>query len=125
MARVLLVEDNECNSDILTRRLARRGYDIVVAVDGRQAIDLAILEQPDVILMDMSLPVMDGWQATRLLRQHPATCHIPVIGLSAHAMQSDHDRAIAAGCHDYETKPVDFTRLLAKLARYCGAMESA
>lgn len=115
MPRVLLVEDNEMNRDMLTRRLEKRGYRIVVAVDGAQGVAAAQQMQPAVILMDMSLPIMDGWEATRRLKSDPATWHIPVIGLSSHAMAADRERALAAGCNDYDTKPVDLERLIAKI----------
>lgn len=115
MPRVLLVEDNEMNRDMLTRRLEKRGYSIVVAVDGAQGVAAAQQLQPAVILMDMSLPVMDGWEASSRLKCDPATRHIPVIGLSSHAMAADRERALAAGCNDYDTKPVDLERLIAKI----------
>ena len=115
MAKILIVEDNEMNRDMLSRRLARRGYDIVTAIDGEQGLTAAVVEKPDLILMDMSLPVIDGWEATRRLKADTATSLIPVIGLTAHAMTSDRDRAIAAGCDDYDTKPVELPRLLEKI----------
>lgn len=115
MPRVLLVEDNEMNRDMLTRRLEKRGYSIVVAVDGAQGIATAQQLQPALILMDMSLPVMDGWAAASHLKSDPATRHIPVIGLSSHAMAKDRERALAAGCNDYDTKPVDLERLITKI----------
>lgn len=115
MARVLLVEDNEMSRDMLARRLEKRGYSIVVAVDGAEGVAAAQQLQPAVILMDMSLPVMDGWSATRRLKCELATRHIPVIGLSSHAMAADRERALQAGCDDYDTKPVDFERLIAKI----------
>ena len=113
--KILLVEDNEDNRDMLTRRLQRRGFEVVVAVDGLQGIALAGSEAPDAILMDMSLPELDGWQATRRLKAEPSTRSIPVIALTAHAMSGDRDSALAAGCDDYETKPVDLARLIAKI----------
>jgi two-component system, cell cycle response regulator DivK len=116
MPRVLLVEDNEANRDMLSRRLARRGYEISIATDGRQGIAAAQAEQPDLILMDMNLPEIDGWEATRLLKSQSTTRHIPVIALTAHAMISDRQRALEAGCDDYDTKPVELSRLLAKIA---------
>jgi len=116
MPRVLLVEDNEANRDMLSRRLARRGYEISIANDGRQGIAAAQAEQPDLILMDMNLPEIDGWEATRLLKSQSTTRHIPVIALTAHAMISDRQRALEAGCDDYDTKPVELSRLLAKIA---------
>lgn len=123
MARVLLVEDNEMNRDMLARRLEKRGYSIVVAVDGAEGVAAAQQLQPAVILMDMSLPVMDGWSATRRLKRELATRHIPVIGLSSHAMAADRERALQAGCDDYDTKPVDFERLIAKIEQ-CLAMQA-
>jgi CheY-like chemotaxis protein len=115
MSKVLLVEDNEMNRDMLSRRLARRGYEVVIAVDGESGLALAGSEAPDLILMDMSLPVLDGWEATRRLKAEPATQHIPVIALTAHAMSSDRDKALEAGCDDYDTKPVELPRLLGKI----------
>ncbi len=117
MAKILLVEDNEMNRDMLSRRLARRGFEVVVAVDGREGVTAAQRESPDLILMDMSLPVTDGWEATRLIRASAGTAHIPVIALTAHAMAGDRDKAIEAGCNDYDTKPVELERLLEKIAR--------
>jgi len=116
MRRVLLIEDNEANRDMLSRRLARRGYQISIATDGRQGIATAQAEQPDLILMDMNLPEIDGWEATRLLKSQPTTRHIPVIALTAHAMVSDRQRALEVGCDDYDTKPVELSRLLSKIA---------
>ncbi|UZR28283.1 response regulator [Methylococcus mesophilus] len=115
MAKILLVEDNEMNRDMLSRRLLRRGYELVIAVDGAEGVAVAQAELPDVVLMDMSLPVMDGWEATRKLKAEDATRGIPVIALTAHAMSGDRDKAIEAGCDDYDTKPVEFDRLLAKI----------
>ncbi len=115
MARLLLVEDNEMNRDMLSRRLKRRGHEILIALDGQEGIELARAEKPDLILMDMSLPVMDGWTATRKLKEDAATGHIPILGLSAHAMSGDQDKALEAGCDDYDTKPVDLDRLLEKI----------
>lgn len=115
MAKILLVEDNELNRDMLMRRLERRGYAVVVAVDGQQGIDLAQSDPPQVILMDLSLPGVDGWEATRRLKTDPVTATIPVIALSAHAMAGDRERALAAGCDDYDTKPVELPRLLGKI----------
>ena len=115
MPRILLVEDNEMNRDMLSRRLIRRGYQIVMAVDGAEGIATANAENPDLILMDMSLPVVDGWEATRRLKAEPLTRAIPVIGLTAHAMTGYRDKAIAAGCDDYDTKPVELPRLLQKI----------
>ena len=116
MAKILLVEDNELNRDLLSRRLVRNGHTVVVAVDGEQGVTMAISEAPDLVLMDMSLPVLDGWAATRKLRAHPATHVIPVIALTAHAMAGDREKALDAGCNDYDTKPVDLPRLLGKIA---------
>jgi len=115
MAKILIVEDNEMNRDMLSRRLVRRGYEIVVAIDGEQGITAATSECPDLILMDMSLPVVDGWEATRRLKAEPQTRGIPIIGLTAHAMAGDRDRVINAGCDDYDTKPVELPRLLQKI----------
>jgi len=113
--RILLVEDNEMNRDMLSRRLSRRGYEVVVAVDGRQGLDLARQQKPDLILMDMSLPVLDGWETTRQLKADPATQAIPVIALTAHAMSGDEEKAREAGCDDYDIKPIEFSRLLGKI----------
>ncbi|HTW68819.1 MAG TPA: response regulator [Acetobacteraceae bacterium] len=121
MARILLVEDNEMNRDMLSRRLARAGHSVLIAVDGAQGVAMARAEAPDLVLMDMSLPVMDGWEATRQLRADPATAGLPVIGLTAHAMEGDRERVLAAGCNDYDTKPVDMPRLLGKIAALAGA----
>ena len=115
MVKILIVEDNEMNRDMLSRRLIRRGYQIVMAVDGAEGIAAANSENPDLILMDMSLPVVDGWEATRRLKAEPLTRAIPIIGLTAHAMTGDRDKAIAAGCDDYDTKPVELPRLLQKI----------
>ncbi|MGB3067962.1 MAG: response regulator [Ottowia sp.] len=114
--KILLVEDNDMNRDMLTRRLTRRGYAVVAAVDGLAAVEAAFQEQPDVVLMDMGLPVLDGWEATRRIKADPRTSSIPVIALTAHAMADDRERALAAGCDDFDTKPVDFERLRAKIA---------
>jgi CheY-like chemotaxis protein len=115
MYKILLIEDNEMNRDMLSRRLVRRGYQVVLALDGESGIVLAASEAPDVILMDMSLPLLDGWEATRRLKSNPATQAIPVIALTAHAMSSDKDKALEAGCDDYDTKPVELPRLIAKI----------
>jgi CheY-like chemotaxis protein len=115
MPKILLVEDNEMNRDMLSRRLARKGYEVVCAVDGAQGVAMASSESPDLILMDMSLPVMDGWEATRRLKADEATRSIPVIALTAHAMEGDEQKARDAGCDDYDTKPIEFPRLLAKI----------
>jgi len=118
MTTILLVEDNEMNRDMLSRRLQRKGYDIIIAVDGAEGIRLAKEQHPDIILLDMSLPVIDGWQAAQQIRQIPETSAIPIIGLSAHAMDGDRERALDAGCNDYESKPIDFTNLLDKIVHY-------
>ena len=115
MTKILLVEDNEMNRDMLSRRLTRNGFDIVIAVDGQQGVDLALSEGPDLILMDMSLPVLDGWEATRQLKANAATAKIPVIALTAHAMTQDKEKALAAGCDEFDTKPVELPRLLEKI----------
>ena len=115
MAKILIVEDNEMNRDMLSRRLARRGYQIVMAVDGAEGVATAQTENPDLILMDMSLPVVDGWEATRRLKADAVTRAIPVIGLTAHAMAGDREKVIDAGCDDYDTKPVELARLLQKI----------
>jgi CheY-like chemotaxis protein len=115
MAKILIVEDNEMNRDMLSRRLERRGYAVVVAVDGAQGVDKAHTEAPDLVLMDMSLPIIDGWEASQKLKADPATAAIPIIALTAHAMNSDRDMALKAGCNDYDTKPVDLPRLLGKI----------
>ena len=120
MAKILIVEDNEMNRDMLSRRLIRRGYEVVMAVNGEEGITAAKAEYPDLILMDMSLPVIDGWEATRRLKAEPNTRRIPVIGLTAHAMAGDKQKVIDAGCDDYDTKPVDLERLLAKIAILLG-----
>ena len=115
MAKILLVEDEEMNRDMLSRRLERRGYQVVIAVDGGQGLRLARSEAPDLILMDMSLPVLDGWQATRQLKAAPTTQAIPILALTAHAMAGDREKAIEVGCDDYDTKPIEFARLLGKI----------
>ena len=115
MIRILLVEDNEMNRDMLSRRLSRKGYEVVIAVDGGEAIRQATDQAPALILMDMSLPVIDGWEATRRLKADAATAVIPVIGLTAHAMEGDRQKCLEAGCDDYDTKPVDLPRLLEKM----------
>jgi two-component system, cell cycle response regulator DivK len=116
MPKLLLVEDNEMNRDMLCRRLQRREYEVVIAVDGEQGVALARSEAPDLILMDMSLPVIDGWEATRQLKAAPETSAIPIIALTAHAMSGDREKALAAGCDDYDTKPIELPRLLEKIA---------
>lgn len=118
MATILLVEDNEMNRDMLSRRLTKRGYDVIMAVDGEDGLQKAVATGPDLILMDMSLPVLDGWEATRRLKADPTTSRIPVIALTAHAMSDDRKKAIEAGCDDYDTKPVDLTRLLEKIQNF-------
>lgn len=115
MPKILLVEDNEDNRDMLSRRLTRKGYEVAVAVDGGDGVAKAASEAPDLILMDMSLPVLDGWEATRRIKAGAATAAIPVIALTAHAMSGDREKAVAAGCDDYDTKPVDLPRLLEKI----------
>jgi len=115
MATILLVEDNEMNRDMLSRRLARRGYSIVQAIDGLQGVEMASTQTPDIILMDMSLPGIDGWEATRRIKAGPATGKIPVLGLTAHAMAGDRERCLEVGCDEYETKPIEFPRLLSKI----------
>jgi CheY-like chemotaxis protein len=115
MAKILLVEDNEMNRDMLSRRLARKGYEVSIAVDGKQGLEMAHASAPDLILMDMSLPVLDGWEATRQLKGSDATRSIPVIALTAHAMSGDRERALDAGCDDYDTKPIELPRLLEKI----------
>ena len=116
MPRILLVEDNEMNRDMLSRRLVRNGYEVSLAMDGQQGADMALSEQPDLILMDMSLPVIDGWEATRRIKANDATRRIPVIALTAHAMAGDREKAMQVGCEDYDTKPVEMSRLLGKIA---------
>jgi two-component system cell cycle response regulator DivK len=120
MPKILIVEDNDMNRDMLSRRLARRGYEVVMAVDGAEGVAAAGEQRPDLILMDMSLPVLDGWEATRRLKAEAATRAIPVIGLTAHAMTGDRDKALAAGCDDYDTKPVELPRLLGKIEALLG-----
>jgi two-component system cell cycle response regulator DivK len=120
LARILLVEDNELNRDMLSRRLGKHGFEILIAVNGEDSVAIAKPVEPDLILMDMSLPVMDGWKATSLIKADPATRHIPVIALTAHAMDDDRQKALAAGCDDYDTKPIDLARLLGKIRRFTG-----
>ena len=115
MVKILLVEDNEMNRDMLSRRLLRKGFEVVMAVDGGQAVSMAESEHPDLILMDMSLPVIDGWEATRRVKAAKATAHIPIIALTAHAMSGDREKALSAGCDDYDTKPIEMPRLLEKI----------
>jgi two-component system, cell cycle response regulator DivK len=116
MLRILLVEDNDMNRDMLSRRLVRNGYEVLLAMDGQQGIDMALSERPDLILMDMSLPVIDGWEATRRIKSNDATRQIPVIALTAHAMAGDREKTMEAGCDDYDTKPVEISRLVRKIA---------
>ena len=118
MAKILLVEDNELNRDMLSRRLQRRGYQIVSAVDGEQGVSLAATERPDLIIMDIGLPGLNGWEATRRIRQNQAIANVPIIALTAHAMSGDRERTIEAGCDEYETKPVDLAALLAKMEAF-------
>ena len=120
MPKILLVEDNEMNRDMLSRRLERKGYSIAIAVDGQQAVDMAASDPPALILMDMSLPVLDGWEATRRLKADARTRHIPIIALTAHAMQGDEQKAKEAGCDDYDVKPVELPRLLEKMEKLLG-----
>jgi two-component system, cell cycle response regulator DivK len=115
MVKILLVEDNEMNRDMLSRRLLRKGFEVIMAVDGGQAVSMARSERPDLILMDMSLPVIDGWEATRRVKAGAATGHIPIIALTAHAMSGDREKALSAGCDDYDTKPIEMPRLLEKI----------
>lgn len=115
MVKILLVEDNEMNRDMLSRRLLRKEFEVIIAVDGGQAVSMAESEQPDLILMDMSLPVMDGWEATRRVKAAKTTAHIPIIALTAHAMSGDREKALSAGCDDYDTKPIEMPRLLEKI----------
>ena len=120
MPKILLVEDDEMNRDMLSRRLERRGYQVVIALDGEQAVVMAVRRLPDLILMDMSLPVLDGWEATRRIRAASETRGVPIIALTAHAMQGDREKAIEAGCDDYDTKPIEFQRLLEKIEAILG-----
>jgi CheY-like chemotaxis protein len=120
MKKILLVEDNELNRDMLSRRLERKGYTVVMALDGQQGVDMALSEMPALILMDMSLPVIDGWQATIRVKADRRTQHIPIIALTAHAMQGDEQKAREAGCDDYDTKPVELPRLLGKMEALLG-----
>lgn len=120
MPKILLVEDNEMNLDMLSRRLMRKGYDLLIATDGGTGVQMAAAEQPDLILMDMSLPVIDGWEATRRLKAADHTRHIPIIALTAHAIAGDREKCLAAGCDEYESKPIKFPQLLAKVAAVVG-----
>ena len=119
--RVLLVEDNEMNRDMLSRRLIKKGYDVIIAVDGQQGVDMATEQQPDLVLLDMSLPVIDGWEAARRLKAAEATAGIPIIALTAHAMSGDRERTLEAGCDEYDTKPIDLKRLLGKMTDLLGS----
>lgn len=119
MSTILVIEDNEMNRDMLCRRLSRKGYSVLIAQDGVEGLTVARAECPDLIIMDLSLPRIDGWEATRRLKADGATCDIPVIALTAHAMSTDKDKALAAGCDDFDTKPIDFARLLDKIERAC------
>jgi two-component system cell cycle response regulator DivK len=121
MSKILLVEDNEMNRDMLSRRLERKGFDVVMAVDGQAGVEMASSANPDLILMDLSLPVIDGWEATRRIKANAATQQIPVIALTAHAMAGDEQKALDAGCDDYATKPVDFKSLLGKIEKFIGS----
>ncbi len=125
MAKILLIEDNAMNRDMLSRRLARKGYEVVIAIDGQQGIEMARSETPDLILMDMSLPVVDGWEATRQLKSAPETQSIPVIALTAHAMAGDREKAVEAGCNDYDIKPIELPRLLEKIEALLGGKAGA
>lgn len=125
MAKILLVEDNEMNRDMLSRRLERKGHQVVIATDGQQALNLAAAEKPDLILMDMSLPVVDGWEATRRLKSDGQTKQIPIIALTAHAMPEDERKAREAGCNDYDTKPIELPRLLEKIEAMLGSAGEA
>jgi len=124
MPKILLVEDNEMNRDMLSRRLERRGFQVLIAVDGEQGVAMAQSEVPDLVLMDMSLPVVDGWEATRRLKAAPETRAVPIIALTSHAMVGDRDKAIEAGCDDYDTKPIELPRLLEKIDRLIGKEKS-
>ncbi len=122
MSKILLVEDNEMNRDMLSRRLERKGFEVVMAVDGQAGIDMASSDSPDLILMDLSLPIIDGWEATRRIKADSATQNIPVIALTAHAMTGDEEKAREAGCDDYDTKPVNLNRLLEKIGNLLGSV---
>lgn len=121
MTKILIVEDNEMNRDMLSRRLTRKGFEVAVAVDGRQGIEFAKSLAPDLILMDLSLPEIDGWEAIRILKADNGMARVPIIALTAHAMAGDRERAYQAGCDEYDTKPVDFPRLLGKIEKFLGA----
>ena len=121
MAKILIVEDNEMNRDMLSRRLSRKGFEVALAEDGASGVDMATSESPDLILMDMSLPIIDGWEATQKIKANESTSKIPIIALTAHAMESDREKALAAGCDDYDTKPVELPRLLDKINYLIGS----
>ena len=123
MAKILLVEDNELNRDMLSRRLIRRGFEVVIAIDGGQGVDMATSESPNLILLDMSLPVINGWDAAQKLKADVSTNSIPIIALTAHAMGGDREKALEAGCDEYETKPVEFKRLLDKINSFLEGMD--
>ena len=123
MTKILLVEDNEMNRDMLSRRLSRNGFEVLIAVNGQEGVDLALAEKPALILMDMSLPVLDGWEATRRVKADPSTAAIPVIALTAHAMAKDREDAMAAGCDDFDTKPVELPRLMGKIKALLGMVD--
>lgn len=123
MATILVIEDNEMNLDMLSRRLSKRGYEVLIATDGAQGVDLAQQHKPDLILMDMSLPVMDGWQATRIIKANPDVKHIPIIALTAHAIAGDRERCLAVGCDEYESKPIKFPELMVKIDHFLGISE--
>lgn len=123
MPKLLLVEDDELNRDMLSRRLIRRGFEVLIAGDGESAVAMAAAHLPDLILMDMSLPILDGWEATRQIRAAPGTAGIPILALTAHAMDGDRERALGAGCNDYDTKPVEIQRLLSKIGALLGRLE--
>ncbi len=121
MPKILLVEDNEMNRDMLSRRLSRNGFEVVIAVNGQQGVEMAAAELPDLILMDLSLPIMDGWEATRHVKTNPATASIPIIALTAHALVQDREKALQAGCDDFDTKPIELPRLLEKIKELLAA----
>jgi two-component system cell cycle response regulator DivK len=123
MAKILLVEDNEMNRDMLSRRLIRRGFDVIIAVDGAQGVNMAVSEAPDLILLDMSLPIMNGWDVAQKLKADSSTSSIPTIALTAHAMGGDREKALEAGCDEYETKPVEFKRLLEKMNKFLAGVD--
>ena len=118
MSKILMVEDNEMNRDMLSRRLERKNFEVIIAIDGQAGVNMALSESPDLILMDMNLPIIDGWEATRQIKTNPATKHIPIIALTAHAMAGDEQKALDAGCDDYDSKPVNFKQLLGKIEKF-------